>query len=113
MPPSRELPAVVPEGEALPELAPETLSAAPEGEALPELDLSAAEGELFLELKALRRKLADEKKLPAYIVFSDATLLQMATRRPTDEAGLLAVSGVGQKKLAQYGEAFLALLRKR
>ncbi len=66
---------------------------------------------LFEELKALRRNLADAKGVPAYVVFSDATLIAMATARPRDEAELLNVSGVGPKKLETYGEAFLEVLR--
>jgi ATP-dependent DNA helicase RecQ len=45
------------------------------------------------------------------MVFGDATLLEMAAHRPTTREGLLAISGVGPKKLAEYGDAFLALLR--
>lgn len=66
---------------------------------------------LFEELKKLRRALADERGVPAYVVFSDATLLAMAERRPTGEAELLSISGVGPKKLASYGDAFLEVLR--
>ncbi len=68
------------------------------------------DAELFLFLKALRKRLADEKKLPAYVVFSDATLLDMARRRPRSMDDLLAISGVGAKKLAQYGALFLAMI---
>ena len=73
-----------------------------------------AEGDegLFLALKSLRKRLADEKDLPAYVVFSDATLQQMARFKPQSDAELLAISGVGPKKLVQYGDAFLALLRE-
>jgi len=49
--------------------------------------------------------------MPAYIVFSDATLIAMAERPPRTEPELLAIPGVGPRKLAAYGEAFLALLR--
>ena len=70
-----------------------------------------ADGELFERLRALRRALADGEGVPAYIVFSDAVLARMAAARPTDEAGLLAVSGVGPAKLARYGAAFLRVLR--
>src|SRR5262245_20257155 len=66
---------------------------------------------LFARLRALRRELADGEGVPAYIVFSDAVLARMAALRPTDEAGLLAISGVGPAKLARYGAAFLRLLR--
>jgi ATP-dependent DNA helicase RecQ len=66
---------------------------------------------LFEELRALRRALADAEGVPAYIVFSDAVLVRMAALRPTDEAGLLAISGVGPAKLTRYGAAFLRVLR--
>jgi len=71
-----------------------------------------ADGDLFQRLRALRRSLADAEGVPAYIVFSDAVLARMAADRPTDEAGLLAVPGVGPAKLARYGQAFLRLLRE-
>ncbi len=66
---------------------------------------------LFLVLKALRRKLADDRGVPAYVVFTDATLQHMVRFRPKTPEHLLAISGVGLKKLEQYGEAFLAVLR--
>jgi ATP-dependent DNA helicase RecQ len=72
----------------------------------------SADGSLFQRLRALRRTLADAENVPAYIVFSDAVLARMAAARPTDEAGLLAVSGVGPAKLARYGSAFLRVLRE-
>jgi ATP-dependent DNA helicase RecQ len=65
-----------------------------------------------LELKTLRKRLADGRGLPAYLVFSDATLQQMAQFRPATEAEFLALSGVGPKKLQRYGQAFLDLLRE-
>ena len=48
--------------------------------------------------------------MPAYVVFSDATLAEMAARKPATEEALLEVSGVGQSKLQRYGEAFLAVI---
>ena len=75
------------------------------------IDLPPADPDLFQRLRALRRSLADAEGVPAYIVFSDAVLARMAATRPTDEAGLLAVPGVGPAKLARYGEAFLRVLR--
>ena len=86
----------------------------------PELAASAAEpavptsdeGARFIALKALRRRIADARHLPAYIVFSDATLIAMAERQPRTEEELLAIPGVGPRKLAAYGEAFLAFLRE-
>ncbi|MFZ5875668.1 MAG: RecQ family ATP-dependent DNA helicase [Nitrospirota bacterium] len=67
---------------------------------------------LLARLKSLRKQLADARGIPAYLVFSDAALIQMVERRPTDDTELLAISGVGPKKLAQYGSAFLAALRR-
>jgi ATP-dependent DNA helicase RecQ len=68
---------------------------------------------LFLDLKALRKCLADERNVPAYVVFSDATLLAMARVKPDSDEGFLAVDGVGPKKLSLYGEAFLEVIRNR
>ncbi len=66
---------------------------------------------LFEELRAVRRRLADERNVPPYVVFSDATLLAMAAARPTTEAEMLAISGVGPKKLTTYGDDFLEVIR--
>jgi ATP-dependent DNA helicase RecQ len=68
--------------------------------------------ELFERLRALRKRLADAEGVPAYIVFSDAVLRQMAAAVPKSHDGLLALSGVGPVKLERYGEAFLELLRQ-
>jgi ATP-dependent DNA helicase RecQ len=62
---------------------------------------------LFETLRALRRRLADEQRVPAYVVFSDTTLAEMAARKPATQAELLEVNGVGQTKLQRYGDAFL------
>lgn len=62
-------------------------------------------------MKALRKRLADQRSIPAYLVFHDATLQEMARRRPTTEPELLEIPGVGPKKLQTYGRPFLALLR--
>jgi ATP-dependent DNA helicase RecQ len=67
--------------------------------------------ELFERLRTLRRRLADEQNVPAYVVFSDATLWDMVARRPQTEADLLEVSGVGETKRERYGAAFLEALR--
>ena len=61
-------------------------------------------------MRALRRRLADQENVPAYVVFSDAVLREMASRRPKNEVELLAVPGVGQAKLARYGGVFLDVL---
>ncbi len=67
--------------------------------------------ELFEHLRALRRKIALEKGVPPYIVFSDATLEEMAAASPKDEAELYKISGVGEQKLNTYGPKFLEAIR--
>ena len=69
------------------------------------------DGEVFEALRALRRRLADERGVPAYVIFNDATLLEMAAAIPSSEAELLSIGGVGPTKLEAYGEAFLDALR--
>ena len=66
---------------------------------------------LFDELRGLRRELAAERKAPAYIVFGDASLRDMARCRPTTLENFNHVHGVGQKKLDDYGEVFTDLIR--
>jgi len=65
---------------------------------------------LFQSLRILRKEMADRQHVPAYIVFSDKTLREMAARKPTTPAEMLEVSGVGPTKLERYGSAFLLLL---
>ncbi len=67
---------------------------------------------LFEKLKALRRTYADERNVPAFVIFGDATLRAMAREKPTTNDGFLAVSGVGPAKLTQFGDAFMGLIRK-
>jgi ATP-dependent DNA helicase RecQ len=62
---------------------------------------------VFERLRALRRRLADAEGVPAYVVFSDATLREMARHTPRSLLELRGISGVGPAKLARYGEAFL------
>jgi ATP-dependent DNA helicase RecQ len=69
--------------------------------------------QLFDALRGLRKRLADEQNVPAYVVFSDATLAEMAARRPGTSAELLDVNGVGQTKLERYGDAFLAAIAEQ
>jgi len=63
-------------------------------------------------LRALRRRLAEARGIPAFLVFSDATLVDLVAKHPLDEEALLEVQGIGPKKVAQYGEALLAALRE-
>jgi len=66
---------------------------------------------LFERLRVVRRQLADEAGVPAYIVFGDKVLLEMVARRPGSLRELLQVPGVGEAKLERYGAAFLDVLR--
>jgi ATP-dependent DNA helicase RecQ len=68
------------------------------------------DAELLSALKQLRRKLAQDGGVPAYVVFPDRTLIAMAEARPATYDALGEVHGVGAKKLATYGEAFLDVL---
>ncbi len=65
---------------------------------------------MFQRLRTLRKELADRQGVPAYIVFSDKVLREMATRRPATPAQLLDVPGVGPAKLERYGQDFLEAL---
>lgn len=68
--------------------------------------------DVFEELRALRKSIADRDRIPPYVVFADSTLRDMAVRLPQTPDELLEVKGVGQAKLDKYGDEFLALLRK-
>ncbi len=66
---------------------------------------------LFEKLRAVRRELAEKRGVPPYIIFGDNTLKQMAADAPRTDDDLLAITGVGPKKLADFGEDFLAVIR--
>lgn len=70
-----------------------------------------AKGELFEALRSLRKELATKEKLPPYMIFSDATLTQMATDKPTDLELMKDIRGVGEFKLQKYGEKFLSVIK--
>lgn len=61
---------------------------------------------LFNRLRELRKKLADEKKVPAYVIFGDATLRQMAREYPQGDEAMAGIFGMGEKKRAEFGETF-------
>ena len=63
-------------------------------------------------LKALRRRLADDKHQPAFVIFSDATLRDMCAKKPATKQEMLSVSGVGEHKLMLYGKIFLEEISK-
>jgi ATP-dependent DNA helicase RecQ len=75
----------------------------------PVLGISASneEADLFERLRALRRQIADKEAVPAYIVFSDAVLRDLARRAPKSLAEMRGVSGIGPAKIERYGQLFL------
>ncbi|MEU1841336.1 DNA helicase RecQ [Micromonospora chersina] len=85
-------------------------SAKPRGAATVVADLAPAAVPVFERLRAWRAATAKEQGVPAYVVFHDATLRQIATEAPTSLAELSRISGVGDNKLAKYGEGILAVL---
>ena len=66
---------------------------------------------LFAILRQKRKEMADEAGVPPYVIFSDRTLVEMAAYYPQSSEGLLKISGVGQVKLRQYGDAFLEIMK--
>jgi ATP-dependent DNA helicase RecQ len=72
---------------------------------------SEADGALLEALKALRSKLAKAQNVPAYVVFSDRTLVELATHRPDNPAAMREIHGIGDAKLERYGTAFLDVVR--
>jgi ATP-dependent DNA helicase RecQ len=75
--------------------------------------VTGADGELFEALRALRKRLADEAGMPPYIIFNDASLREMAQRQPKTLPEFSTIVGVGQSKLAKYGDQFVELIRAR
>ncbi|MCK7597249.1 DNA helicase RecQ [Microbulbifer sp. CAU 1566] len=67
---------------------------------------------LWEALRGLRKTLAEERGVPPYVVFHDATLREMLSARPRNPEEMLAISGIGDSKLARFGEPFLALLQE-
>ena len=66
---------------------------------------------LFERLRKLRKELADQAGIPPYMIFSDATLAEMADKQPQSREAMLKISGIGAHKLEKYGEAFLEVLK--
>lgn len=84
--------------------------AKPRGAATMVAELAPAAAEVFERLRAWRAATAREQGVPAYVIFHDATLRQIASDAPSALADLARVSGVGEAKLAKYGEQVLAVL---
>ena len=72
---------------------------------------SDLDSELFERLREWRAQVAEAQKVPAYVVFTDATLTALAERKPSRPEELLAIAGIGPRKLRLYGDAVIALVR--
>jgi len=72
--------------------------------------VSDEDAPLLAALKARRRALAEQANVPAYIIFNDRTLIEMAEKRPTNLDEMARIGGVGAKKLESYGKAFLQVI---
>jgi ATP-dependent DNA helicase RecQ len=75
--------------------------------------INNADDSLFDSLRTLRKRLADHAGVPPYVVFHDAALREMAERQPTTLDEFSMITGVGQAKLARYGQEFIALINDR
>ena len=76
-------------------------------------ELSQKDEEIFNNLKAYRRLIADKMGVPPYVVFHDSTLAEMAVRKPKNMADLQYIRGMGEKKIEKYGGLFLEVLSGR
>ena len=72
-----------------------------------DIDLAPSDRPLFESLRALRGRLAREQNVPAYVIFHDATLREIARQRPISHGQLGGIGGVGAGKLERYGDAVL------
>ncbi|NRB03244.1 MAG: HRDC domain-containing protein, partial [Rhodobacteraceae bacterium] len=88
----------------------DTIKAAAKDRPVVKTLVSEEDAPLLSALKAKRRALAEAARVPAYIIFNDRTLIEMAEQRPQTLDDLAQISGVGAKKLANYGDAFLQVL---
>ncbi len=73
-------------------------------------DLAEADEDLFLALRELRRDLAKQRGVPAYVIFSDRSLIDMAAKKPVDDMEFAGVFGVGEAKLRDFCQPFLAVI---
>jgi ATP-dependent DNA helicase RecQ len=89
-----------------------SVSARPDRAPATSASLGDEDKTLFDALRALRKRLADEQGLPPYVIFHDATLREMAQRRPVTLDQFARIRGIGEAKLSRYGESFIAAIRQ-
>ena len=75
-------------------------------------NLRAIDHALYEALREKRRSIAKEQDVPAFVIFGDKTLAEIARKRPQSERSFLAISGVGESKLARYGKTFIATIKE-
>ena len=73
--------------------------------------LEPADKDLFESLRALRKSIADDNEVPPYVVFSDATLRELARTRPASRTAMLEIKGIGRQKLEHFGDTFLNAIK--
>ncbi len=78
----------------------------------PGASIGSADEALFKALRELRLKLAAEANLPPYVICHDRTLIELAEKRPSDEAGLHGITGLGDRKIARYGAAMIEVIAR-
>lgn len=98
-------------GEAGIELRRESLTAASRSRPAVKALVNDEDAPLLSALKAKRRALAERAGVPAYVIFNDRTLIEMAEKRPLDRDSMTGITGVGAKKLERYGDDFLTIIR--
>ncbi len=97
-------------GEATVTLRRDTVAAAGEREAVARAQVAEEDLGLLAQLKAKRRALAEAQNVPAYVVFPDKTLIEMAEKKPATLDQMAGITGVGARKLESYGAAFLEVI---
>ena len=75
-----------------------------------EADLTADDEALYEKLKAWRLDVAREENVPAFVILHDSVLREIARSRPRDKAALSTISGIGESKLARFGEAVVEIV---
>lgn len=98
-------------GEIPLQLATPRLSSISTAQIPPRSALNNYDKDLFARLRFLRKQIADKENIPPYIVFSDASLQEMALYQPLNNAEMLQINGVGAVKLERFGQAFLSVIR--
>ncbi|NRP60614.1 DNA helicase RecQ [Marinobacterium sp. xm-d-564] len=78
----------------------------------PEMQLDDQDFKLWEGLRACRKQLSDEQNVPPYVIFHDATLMEMVERKPTSLIQMRRISGIGDRKLELYGDAFLEVINE-